>query len=119
MLQGQVSGAQMPADGERSRAADHTLPGHRGGRCSWMSQATGWPADEGAWVVLGTHHGRWLPSRHNADQCEVLGLVAAEGGGCVRGHHFDGGGRSCQREAQETQAELEDPAELADGQGLW
>ena len=42
----------------------------------------------------GTHRGRRFPSRHDADQREVLGLVTAEGGRGVSGHHLDGGGRS-------------------------
>ena len=46
----------------------------------------------------GTHHGRWFPSRHDADQREVLGLVAAEGGWRVSGHHLNGGGRSYPKE---------------------
>lgn len=46
------------------------------------------------WHFRGTHRGCWFPSRHDADQREVLGLIAAEGGWCVRRHHFDGGGRS-------------------------
>lgn len=44
--------------------------------------------------VRATHRGCRFPSRHDADQREVLGLIAAEGGWCVRSHHFDGGGRS-------------------------
>lgn len=46
----------------------------------------------------GTHRGRWFPSRHDADQREVLGLVTAEGCWCVSGHHLDGGGRSYSKE---------------------
>ena len=47
----------------------------------------------------GTHRGRGLPSRHDADQREVPGLVAAEGGRGVSGHHLDGGGRSCRKKS--------------------
>lgn len=45
----------------------------------------------------GTHHGRWFPSGHDADQREVLGLVTVEGGWRLCSHHFDGGRRSCQK----------------------
>lgn len=53
-----------------------------------------------------TYHGRWLPSGHYADQCEVLGLVPAERGWGVGSHDFDGGGRSFRREGQEIVTQL-------------
>ena len=65
-----------------------------------VSSVLTWPLDEphrrghSRGGCSGTHRGRRFPSRHNADQREVLGLVAAEGGRGVSGHHLDGGGRS-------------------------
>lgn len=73
--------------------------GHCGDMVSWTSHRDGWSSRGwgGTGHSTGTHCGRWFPSGHDADQREVLGLVAAEGGWHVRGHHFDGGGGSYPR----------------------